>query len=135
MRNFADAALLIAVVAIVGAGPTLSATPPQPPVAVEYETPPPMKTGDEATTVITFRALADLDRLEVSAAALSGLAIVSDPKQASFQSVKKGDRRQLTVTIRLTGAEKGVLAAYFTIQRGAKRDSGAAGITFRTSDH
>jgi hypothetical protein len=133
VRNLTAPAFLILALTIAMAGQTLSATPPSAPVQVEFTTPPPMATGEEATTVLTFRALADLDRLEVSVRAFDGLAVVSTPTAASFQNVKKGDDHQLTVTVRLTGPKTGSLAIFFTTHRGAKRDSGTSGITFGAS--
>jgi hypothetical protein len=133
MRNFTGQAFLILALAIAAAGQTLSATPPSAPVKVEYTTPPPMATGEEATMVLTFRALADLDRLEVSVRAFDGLAVLSAPTAASFQNVKKGEGHQLTVIVRLTGSKAGSLAIFFTAHRGGKRDSGTSGITFGSS--
>jgi hypothetical protein len=130
MHTFTKAALLIVLILLVGSGSTLSAIPPSAPVSVEYAAPAPMKTGDEATTVLTFRALADLDRLDVSVVAYQGLEIVSEPKAAIFQGVKKGEGRQLTVTVRLTDPKVGALAIFFTTQRGKKRESDTTGIAF-----
>jgi hypothetical protein len=135
MRNLAEAAWLTVMLACCGAIASLSATPPSVPVLVEYETPPPIATGEEATTVLTFRALANLDGLDVSVEAFDGLTIVSEPKKLSFQTVKKGEGRQLTVTVRLTGAKVGSLAVFYTVRRGDHRDSGTTGIGYGAPGH
>jgi hypothetical protein len=129
MRALVATSLAIGLAALCGSISSLSARS-EAPVRVEFQTPPPVKSGTEATTVITFRALADLDRLEVSAAAYRGLDLISEPKAASFSTVKKGEGRQLSVTVRLTDPKVGTLAIFFTAQRGAKRESGTTGIAF-----
>ena len=135
MRSRAETLFLIAILVVAGWSSTLFATPPSAPVQVEYTTPPPLATGEEATVQLTFRALADLDRLEVSVRAFDGLEVASTPSAASFQNVKRGEGRPLSVTVRLTGQKTGSLAIFFTTQRGSKRDSGTSGITFGSSGH
>ena len=107
-----------------------TATLPSAPVRVEYARPAPLKQGEEATTVITFRALADVDRLEVSVARHKGLEVVSRPTSAVFSEVKKGEGRELAVTVRLTDSKEGLLAIFFKTQRGSRREAGVSGIAF-----
>jgi hypothetical protein len=122
MRKRAETLFLIAILVVAAWSSTLLATPPSAPVQVEYTTPPPIATGEEATVQLTFRAL-------------DGLEVVSTPSAAGFQNVKKGEGRPLSVTVRLTGQRTGSLAIFFTTQRGSKRDSGTSGITFGSSGH
>jgi hypothetical protein len=129
MRNRCGTELLTAVLVAVVTGASLLAKPPSAPVRVEY-TRPSVSTGEEATAVLTFRALADLDRLTVSVAVDEGLEIVSRPTEATFTNVRKGEGRDLTVTIRLTAPKQGVLAVFFKTERGARREAGVTAIVF-----
>jgi hypothetical protein len=106
------------------------AAAPSAPVYVEYQTPAPTRSGDETSAALTFRAATDLDQLDVSLAADEGLEVVSDPKSAVFQNVAQGDRRVLTVRIRMTSARDGVLAIYLKTRRGQRVDSDAIEIRF-----
>ena len=96
---------------------TLTATPDRAPIALELVPPrPDMKRGDVADTVIAFRALADLQRLEVSVYVAHGVEILSAPTGAVFSDVKTGDAPQLNVRVRLTAEEFGSLAVSYRTQ-------------------
>jgi hypothetical protein len=99
-------------------------------VIVDYDSPKPARIGDEVTSVIRFRALADLDELEVSVAADEGLEVISTPETARFQSVGKGQDRVLTVTVRITGPKDAALAIFFKSRRGERRNAGTSGINY-----
>ena len=106
------------------------AKPPSAPVRVEVEVPPNLHPGDEVTSVLTFRALADLDRLDVSVAPDGGLDVLSKPTEATFDGVRKGEGRQFTVTIRLTDPKFGSLAVFFKTLRGTTKAAGAITVTY-----
>ena len=61
-----------------------------------------MKTGDQATTTLVFRALADTSRLEVSLDPDDGLELVSTATEAVFTNIPEGETRQLQVKVKLT---------------------------------
>jgi uncharacterized protein (DUF58 family) len=129
IRDRSGTVLLTAVLAVAVMGSNLIAKPPSAPVRVEYSRPT-VSAGEEATAVLTFRALADLDRLSVSVAVDEGLEIVSQPTEATFTNVGKGEGRDLRVTIRLTAPKQGVLAVFFKTERGVRREAGATAIVF-----
>ena len=128
-RRRSEAVVLGFVATVVLMGTSLAAKPPSAPVKVEYSRPP-VSTGEEATAVLTFRALADLDRLEVSVAVDEGIEIMSEPTRATFTNVRKGEGRNLSVTIRLTAPKEGVLAVFFKTERGDRKEAGAMAISF-----
>ena len=122
---------LIPIVLLAGAADRDAlAKPPTAPVRVEYEVPENVKTGDSVTTVLTFRAQADLDRLEVTLAPFMGLELTSEPKTATFTGVKKGEGRQLSATIRLTDPKFGSLAVTYTTVQGRKRGADAITVVY-----
>jgi hypothetical protein len=117
----------VVTMALMGTG--LAAKPPSAPVKVEY-TRPSVAQGEQATAVLTFRALADLDRLDVSIAVDEGIEILSEPTEATFTNVKKGEGRDLTVTIRLTAPKEGFLSIFFKTERGTRKEAGATAAVF-----
>jgi hypothetical protein len=110
--------------------PYASAKPPSAPVNVEFSVPDNVKLGDEVTTVLTFRALADLDRLDVSMAPFKGLELLSEPKEATFTNVRKGEGRQVTVRIRLTAEPFGYLSVRYQTRQGVKSSGGATMVIY-----
>ncbi|MEO8677870.1 MAG: hypothetical protein ABI665_02410 [Vicinamibacterales bacterium] len=72
-------------------------------VRVTFEDPPAdMKTGDEATTTLVFRALVDTDRLDIFLVPDDGLELVATATAAVFTNIKAGETRQLQVKVKLT---------------------------------
>jgi hypothetical protein len=90
-----------------------AAAKPTAPVSIEYSVPKNVQTGDTVSTTIRFVAQADLEQLEVSVAPYEGLDVVSKNEKAIFQNAKKGEKREIEVTIRLT-AEIGYLSVFAT---------------------
>ena len=133
MRTFIDAPLLTTLMVTLVAGATVSAKPERAPVRVEFSAPAPIATGEEATTVITFRALADIDRLEVSVAPFKGLDLLSETKDAVFTGITKGEGRTITVTIRLGDAPYGYLSVVYRTRRGNNQESGATNVIYSNS--
>lgn len=86
---------------------------PTAPVSIEYSVPKNLKTGDTVSTTIKFTAQANLEQLEVSVAPYEDLEVVSKNEKAVFQTVKKGETREIEVTVRLT-AEIGYLSVFAT---------------------
>lgn len=85
-------------------------------VPVDVETTPipkGLKAGDETTTTITFRARADLQRLDVNVAPFSGVQVLSEPTEAAFTDVKRGDAPRFTVTVRVTDSRVASLALHY----------------------
>lgn len=130
MNRLTATASLALVIALVVPASTLFAKPSHSPVRVEYSVPDDVKTGDEVTTVITLRALANLDELEVSVAPFKGVALVSQTQQATFTAVKSGDGPQLTVTVRLTDEKFGSLAVVYRTRQGKTASGGAITIVY-----
>jgi hypothetical protein len=122
--------LLLSFAALVVATASAGAKPEMAPVGVEYSVPASVKTGDEVTTVITFRALADIDRLDINIAANSGLELLSEQKDATFTAMKKGEGRQVSVTIRLTDDHFGLLALTYRTRQGTTNAAGAKSILY-----
>jgi hypothetical protein len=114
-----------------GAGLPAAAQRGKAPVSVEFNRPPDdMKTGDEAVTTIKFRALADLDRLEVNIEPFRGVAVLSEPTHAAYAGTKKGDAPELAVRVRLTGAKFGSLSVTYVTESGGERSAGAMAIAY-----
>ena len=128
-RDRSGTALLTAMLTVAVMGASLVAKPPSAPVRVEYSRPP-VAQGEQATTVLTFRALADLDRLDVSVAVDEGIEILSEPTEATFTNVKKGEGRELSVTFRLTAPKEGILSVFFKSERGTRKEAGATAAVF-----
>ena len=133
MNKAARTSVLVAFAAVVVSAPGVLAKPPSAPVRVEYVAPPSVARGEPLTMTLTLRALADLDRLEVSVRGFDALEVLSSPRSAAFADVKKGEGREFQVTIRLVDERAGSLAVFFKTVRGAKREAGTTGIAFRSS--
>ena len=86
---------------------------PTAPVSIEFSVPQNVQTGDTVSTTISFVAEANLEQLEVSVAPYEGLEVVSNNGKSIFQNVKKGEKREISVTVRLT-AEIGYLSTFAT---------------------
>ncbi len=100
------------------------------PVSVEFNDPPvDMKAGDLTETTLVFRALDDLQRLEVTVAPFSGIEIVSDKKEVVFTDLKENDGPELKVTVRLIDPS-GSLAVTYAIVTADGRSAGATTIEY-----
>lgn len=86
---------------------------PTAPVSIEYSVPKNVLTGDTVSTIISFVADTNLEQLAVSVAPYEGLEVVSKNEKIIFQNVKKGEQREIEVTVRLT-AEIGYLSVFAT---------------------
>lgn len=86
---------------------------PTAPVSIEYNVPKNVQTGDAVSSIISFVAEANLEQLEVSVAPYEGLEVVSNNGKSVFQNVKKGEKREIAVTVRLT-AEIGYISVFAT---------------------
>jgi hypothetical protein len=97
-------------------GPFVSpaAAKPTATVSIEYGVPENLKTGDTVSTRIGFVAETDSERLDVSVAPYEGLDVVSKNEKTVFQNVRKGEKREIEVTVRLTD-EIGYLSVFATI--------------------
>ncbi|MEZ5649587.1 MAG: hypothetical protein R3E87_03455 [Burkholderiaceae bacterium] len=71
------------------------------PVSIEYSVPAGLKTGSTATTTIQLVAQSDLQRLVISAAAYSGIELVSGGDQTVIENIKRGESRQIAVNVML----------------------------------
>jgi hypothetical protein len=93
-------------------------------VAVSFDDPPAnMKTGDEATTTLVFRALADTQRLEVFLDPDDGLQMVSTATEAVFTNLKAQETRQLVVKVKLTAPKGSSLNVSFATVSGTADDT------------
>jgi hypothetical protein len=93
-------------------------------VSVSFDDPPPnMKTGDEATTTLVFRALADTQRLEVFLDPDDGLEMVSTATEAVFTNLKAQETRQLAVKVKLTAPKGSSLNVSFSTVSGSADDT------------
>jgi hypothetical protein len=128
MRTFA--VYTLTVLALLASAVAVSAKPERVPIRVESSVPRDMKTGDEVTTTITIRALANIDRVEVSIAPFEGLELLSETKQVVFTGMREGEGRGIQVTVRLTGQKFGSLAFVYTTQQGTTKESGATTVVF-----
>jgi len=127
MRTFA--AYTLTILALVVSNVAVSAKP-EPPLRIESAVPAGMKTGDEVTTTITVRALANLDRVDVTIAPDEGIELLSETKQVVFTGMREGEGRGIEVTVRLTGKQFGSLSFLYTIQQGSTKQSGATTVVF-----
>jgi len=75
------------------------------PVELTYSVPPGLKSGDEVTTVFTFTTTFQVPKLEIKLTPLEGLAWLEGEKHTTFESIGKGQERQVRVKLRLTGAK------------------------------
>jgi hypothetical protein len=115
---------------------TVAAKPDRVPVALEFVPPrPDMKRGDVVETVIGFRALADLQQLEVSVYVDHGVEIVSAPAVLTFTDVKAGDAPQVNVRVRLTADEFGSLAVSYRTRTATETAAAVRTIVYGKRDH
>jgi hypothetical protein len=106
-------------------------TPASAPIDVEYNDPPEhMKTGDEATTTIVFRATSDIDRLEVAIVPDDGLQLLSTRTEAVFTDVKEDDGPELEVKVKLTDPKGSSLNVSYVTVSGSRRGVGAIVIDY-----
>ncbi len=124
---------VLIVSAAVLAGPGTGAAQKKPdyaPLTVEATDPPAdMKPGDEVETTLHFRALDDLQRLEVSVAPFFGVEVVSATREAVFLNVADGDAPELKVTVRLVD-KSGSLAVTYRIVTASGKSAGATTLEF-----
>jgi hypothetical protein len=113
--------------------PRLLAKPTSNQVRIEYTRPGRVSIGDEVTTVLTFRALTNLDRLEVTLAPFKGLELVSEPK-AVFTGLKRGDGPQVTARVRVTEQPFAYLSVTFQTKQGTRTDGGATMVVYGAKD-
>ena len=109
------------------ASPAAAGQKPTAPVDIKYAPLPVIRPGEEATTAVTFRAEADLDRLEVSVAAGEGLTLLTEKPEATFERVKKDETRVITVRLRLN-APWGFLSAFATTTQGGQQRKQVASV-------
>ena len=89
-----------------------------------------MKTGDEVTSTLAFRALEDVDRLEVKLSAMEGVEILSTETTAVFDAIKLGEAAELKVKVRLTAPKYGELAILYEAFVGDDSRGGVTGVTY-----
>jgi hypothetical protein len=130
MHKVIRAAATISLIAVVVSHGTALAKPDMAPVRVEYAPIDPVRAGDEATTVLTLRALADVDRVDVTVAPFKGVELLSEPREVTFTAMKKGETRQLTVTVRMTGERYGYLSVSYRTLQGKTIAGGATTIVY-----
>ena len=121
---------LIASLTLVACGSTVvgtpaSAKPRGAPIAVEHDAPRDLKTGEEVNITLGFRALADLDRLDVEIIATSGLVIGAGPQKATFSAVQRMTAPTVVVRVRLTDSKFGTLGLTFRTHIGDRQELGA----------
>jgi hypothetical protein len=129
MHRWIRLATVTAVIAAV-CGATAYAKPELAPVRIEHDPPAPMRIGEEATTVLTVRALADVDQVVVNVAPFKGVVLLSEPREATFAGLKRGDTRQLTVRVRLTDERAGTLAVTYRTVQGKRIAGGATTVIY-----
>lgn len=118
------------VIALLGSIAIVAAKPSSAPVTVEFTVPPGVKTGDEVTTVLRFRALQDLQQLDVTVAPFMGLELLSEVRRATFVNVSQGTAPELEVRIRLTDPKSGSLAVMLRTRSASGAGSEAITIRF-----
>ena len=133
MREVMRAAA-VGVIALLVWQAAVAAKPDAAPVRVEFERTPAVRVGDQATTVLTFRALADIERLDVMLAPFKGVEIVSQPTQATFTAMKENEGRQLSVTVRMTGDRYGYLSVTYRVKQGDSLSAGATTVIYSTPE-
>ena len=84
---------------------------PTAPVTIEYAVPKSIQPGTEVTTTIRFVAVTDLQLLVVSASSYEGLTLIAGGHPIEFANLKRGENREIKVTIHLDD-EHGSLAVY-----------------------
>ena len=105
--------LLLSSLALVFASGLTVQAKPVAPVELDYSVPKNMAPGTQVTTLITFIATADLQQLTVSARAYKGLVLLSGGDPLVFSDLKRGDRREMEVSIQLAD-EVGYLSVFAT---------------------
>jgi hypothetical protein len=97
--------LLVVLLASPAASPALvQKNRPAPDVEIGWVAPPAMRPGDETTTDITVRALADLDTVDLSFVPFPGVEIVQVPETRRYRGVTKGRVIRVSVRVRLTAS-------------------------------
>ena len=126
----------LVVLVCLAATATVMAKPDRTPVTLEFVPPrADMKRGDVVETVIGFRALTDLQRLEISVYVDYGVEIVSAPAVLTFTDVKAGDAPQVKVIVRLTADEFGSLAVSYRTQTAKETAAAVKTIVYGKRDH
>lgn len=124
MKAVFSLCVLVMLVSQVVAGAYGAARVPQKPswipVTLNYTVPPGLKAGDEVRTVFAFTATSDVPTLEIELHPISGLEWLDGEKAPTFQDLKKGERREVAVRLRLTDA-KGRLALSMSAVFGESR--------------
>jgi hypothetical protein len=129
MRGQLAMAILVVLVVTLAAG-AAGAKPSNTPIDVEFTVPEGIKTGDEVTTVLRFRALKDVDQLDVSISTFKGVELLSDRKAASFTNVRKGTAPELEVRIRLTDPKSGWVGVVFETRIGQRTAGDAVTVEY-----
>jgi hypothetical protein len=129
MRVRKSIVVALALVAVAGATP-IQSKPSNVPVSLEYSVPEGLRTGDEVTTAIGFRALADIDRLDVQVNPFRGVEIVSGQRQATFANVRKGSAPQVEVRVRLTDPKVGSIGVTYKTTVAGKSAADAINIAY-----
>lgn len=109
---------------------TLARKPESAPVRVSFAVPKDMKTGEEVETAIAFRALEDIQQLDVHVAPSAGLELLSDVHDAVFTNVRRGTAPVLSVRIRLIDPKWGSLSVTYRARTAVDTTSGAIGIVY-----
>lgn len=122
------ATLAAAIAAVCGA--TVFAKPELAAVRIQYDEPAPMRVGEEATTVLTVRALGDLDQVVVNIAPLRGVDLLSDTRDVTFSGLQRGETRQVTVRVRLTDPRIGELSVTYRTHQGKRIAAGATTVLY-----
>lgn len=74
---------------------------PTSPVSLEYDEPENIMAGQLVTTKVRVIANTDLPSITLSASAYSGLLLISGNEETVFTNLKRGDSREIEVTIQL----------------------------------
>ena len=130
MRSWSRSLIVMLVVASPAATAVAQNKPDYAPVVVEFNDPPAdMKIGDQTETTLAFRALDDLQKVEVEVEPFSGIEIVSEKKAAVFTDLKEDDAPELKVTIRLL-EKSGSLAVTYTVVSADGKSAGAITVEY-----
>lgn len=130
MRIRISLARWMVALAVLGAigPPAAGAKPRSAPVKVEYAVPPGMKSGDEVEVVLRFRAMADLQQLNVTV--FADKDVVSETREAVFTDVARGTAPELPIRVRLTGLKWGALAVTYRTRTATGTSADSLNIIF-----
>ena len=132
MLNSHRAILIIVAMAALGVN-VAHAKPDYSPIRVEFTVPEGLRTGDEVTTTLRFRALVDVAQLDVHVGPARGIELLSAARDMTVRDIRRDSAAEMQVRVRLTDPKCGSLGVSFKTQSRQGPSAGAVSIAYGDS--